>query len=577
VVLERRQFNELIAFPTDLNGSYGYTSANITGSLDTGCLGTEWANFTISSMQYAEASAKQIIRVVVSSGGIYTYGPWRRFQIKENFVPTLPASISVEITEEARIQLSWPLATDNVNMSHYIIYRKPAAQGAIQTSDLSSLTNWVIPHPTTEFLDTTLDIADKATYYYAIRSFDRKGNPSASIRSTAAVSQDVDAPTVLEGPTLMFGTRTLEGDDLNFLADRVLTIRIRADEDTQAASYQLINQQSASATYGPNTLTKSGNYFTSDLDITAPKGIANTPLVPGTYRIVVTLTDIVGNSESYTFESAFTVLAPEPPPGEGPDLLPFIILAVAAASVVLVVVMQKRKRAMKVAEMDLEVVKGGKATSRKRKIYEGASAVGAASGMEAEIMSSRRGKGSAAAERAKTSAGSSRSGPPSAPRLTVPSRPPAASRSTVDDFEGGRPSPASKPKTDAAAPPSSKLAEQVAMRSAEQEVDLERKLEFLLPRIDGVEQSVSLSKLILEQTLSMADQERPCPKCGALMGSAWTTCAHCSIARINPEVLKAKQAQHPGIGQSAMCPVCHKLIDARWSRCPFCYARDRGV
>lgn len=106
--------------------------------------------------------------------------------------PTVPGGFVAQAISSSQINLSWGVATDNVGVTSYKIYR--CAGATCETGELIATVT------TTTYQNTGLSTA--TTYAYNIQAFDAAGNGSAKAHTSAATQPssiaiaDTSAPTV---------------------------------------------------------------------------------------------------------------------------------------------------------------------------------------------------------------------------------------------------------------------------------------------------------------------------------------------------------------------------------------------
>ena len=98
--------------------------------------------------------------------------------------PSAPSNLVATATESTTIALTWDVATDNVGVVNYSVYRN----------------NFKIAYPTdNSFVDTGL--SPSTSYFYYIKAYDAAGNISAQSNTATAVTLDTVDTTPPTSPT----------------------------------------------------------------------------------------------------------------------------------------------------------------------------------------------------------------------------------------------------------------------------------------------------------------------------------------------------------------------------------------
>ena len=466
---------------------------------------------------------------------------------------------TILVSGDPKIRIAWSsnLFYDNVFVDHYEIARKKGdgdtlSQGSGFTAALYASTSNL------ELLD---DPGDMDQYYYAIRGVDALGGLSQIKTIDDPLSLDMEAPEI-------------EAKDINqdgkSVSDPIypegnLYIKITTATDCVEGTILLINKDGGIKDYEfdlRESATGSG-IWTVTVKLISPRGTSAT-MAPGTYKIAVNLTDEMGNKGVYTIDNAFTILDVDAPPISDTDWVLYgIIGGVVALALVGFIVLKKRRESGYEYETEVEF-NSGPAKKKKSKIYSGASSIGRASGMKAEILRERK-KGQTErplpskyplpSKRTKVSSVKS-TAPPTQRQAQIPT-----TQGDIDALlDDSKPSAAST----------------MRIKSAERAVDLTRKMDFLDSKLTSLDQNMAIMNVILDQTSGLSSNTRSCPSCNRNLSLIWSACPYCKLDE-NKATVSEKMTYVRQIGQKMMCPACNKMLEASWSKCPFCHVKDHNL
>lgn len=556
----------------------------IIAQLDANTTNSEWLNITfLIRSEYIGGSGGVIIDfhfetnlMDLTSNQLYT--------ITGTEAPRIPSSVIIEDTIVSNggtnaLRISWNAFLDNVGIAYYTIARKSASDGVlVSATNWDSLSKWNTS--TNQFTDTSIDQDQTKAWYYGIKAFDRLGLSTAIYSIPNKLSLDKLAPRIDQVKVWVNDTvikTWLIGESLNWgnnntkiFPDGTFKIEVITNEELNSISCTLNNPiQERSYTISLTKKSTGTNIWEGTLDLKQPKTESQLSIRNGGYEIQLTLIDKMDNSNNSIFTNVFSV--DNTAPAQGLDPMTMIIIAAVAggaAAIAIIVVMKKKKNERAAMDSDVEISSGPAKKKKKGKIYSGASAIGRASGQEADMLQQRRGVKAESSSKGKTESASKpiSSSPPS-----VNISRPIASESVKKPASDAIPE--SDKEIDALLK-GSQQAGAMQMKQAENAMDIQRRMSFLKSKVDGADQNFALMNVILDQVKNIESVRSTCPTCGHILSNLWVRCPFCALNQNKDTVVQKMQTKKP-IGQDMMCPVCKKIIKAQWSRCPYCFIKDK--
>jgi RNA polymerase subunit RPABC4/transcription elongation factor Spt4 len=323
--------------------------------------------------------------------------------------------------------------------------------------------------------------------------------------------------------------------------------------------------------------TDDGTTWDGTLNLNQPESMITNPIFIGRYDLQISITDIVGVQNTTMFTKVLSISFPTPLGLDYGALfmanLWWILIIIGVAVVGVVIILRMRKVKAKSTQSDFEISKGP-SKGKRGKVYSGASAIGKASGNQAEMLQQRR---------------SEKIGGTTVPAPKPSSVQPAISSSSNPTKIATNKSisePSVQPKgmkqidtekeIDDLLKDKSGVSSAVKLKQAEASLDVKRRMDFLGSKLSALDQQFPLIYIILDQTGKMEVSTQTCSNCGHALDPSWNQCPYC-LTNQNEELIQSKSSSLTPIGLDMMCPVCKKILKAEWTRCPYCYARDHGM
>ena len=377
-------------------------------------------------------------------------------------------------------------------------------------------------------------------------------------------------PKIIEGSVyIMIGIENLTTNEVYY--ENKISIYFTVNGLLKTIKVYLVKQNSPNLVPyeipNPNSIDPQGKYQ-ADVDLTNVKrgyGI-------GTFDLIINMTDTASRVGSHN-QTGFLKITDVKPQTGGEFSLDVdwrIILIVGVVIVVLSVIpmiLKKQKMKKTLTEIDQSLEKVDEKTAKKAKRRErvvGASAIGKLSGLEAEVKHSKE-------EDKKPEQ------KPQEKKSLVKERLKEPSVKMVDlDEKRKLESKTPESEEDVAALLSTKAPSTMQIKMQEKGLDLDRKAAFLESKINGLNQNLVLSKMILDQTNQALKKERECPICGYRFPIEESECPNCVVNNVDPNLLETKLQNVKQIGNKSLCLVCRKIVEPEWSECPYCLANSKN-
>jgi chitodextrinase len=188
--------------------------------------------------------------------------------------PTTPGNLASSTQTDTTISLTWDLATDNIAVSGYDVYR----DGSLITSTVG-----------TNYTDSALDV--NTSYSYKVRAHDASGNNSAqSIALNVSTLTDQIAPTAPTG--LGSSAQTTTSIDLSWTA---------ATDDVAVVSYNVYRGATLITNVAGTTYSDSGLHYNTTYGYTVVAlDAANNPSPASAVYSIATLPDTTAPVVSLT-------------------------------------------------------------------------------------------------------------------------------------------------------------------------------------------------------------------------------------------------------------------------------------
>jgi hypothetical protein len=422
--------------------------------------------------------ANKCYRILVRNGAFYAASPVSQLYIKTSENPAKITNLAALNSGTGGISVTWAVGTDNVNVTHYRIYRGVNTAMDGSTCDSFFFTTVHSPY----YLDT--DVLEANTYYYTVKAVDGV-NRNSTFADPVNLKPDTTAPTIVSqvGFSGVIGT--------------TITITITTQEDCAYVSL-VVSYGDDLLIFDPVSMTKvSTTVWRYQIDT---NNFYGTIIQEGSYTLKFTLTDDFGNHNAapYEFENGLSVNKP----GLDPLVIILIIVAAGAAVGILLFVKMRGKRTVKV-----EAGSDEEALTRKREIYYGASSIGKRSGEAADAHMAARGKDTGTNK-------------------------PVLREKKVETVS-------SMGKSDSMASASGKqLPSAIQMKLEEQKVSVDKKMQFLDSKVDSLISQLD----ILSSIMTMKKDDITCPNCDHVMGASWEVCPFCKIKDKDDELNMKKAA-----------------------------------
>jgi predicted Zn-ribbon and HTH transcriptional regulator len=294
----------------------------------------------------------------------------------------------------------------------------------------------------------------------------------------------------------------------------------------------------------------------------------------GTYDLAINMTDSSNNNAVHT-EQNFIRLTDKPTQtGTGQTgtleidpIVIYIIIGIIGIAIIGSILIKKKKSADTLASIDRSLIVVDERTANSGKRRErviGASSVGKASGLEAELKHKKNQEDEAPKPAVKPK------------KSSITDRLKEPSVKTIDlDQKKKQGEKIPETEEDISALLSSKPVSNMQMKQQEQSLDLDRKAAFLESKINGLNQNLVISTMILEQTKQSTIKEKECNFCGYSFPDNDIECPQCALNNIDQNSLNQKLKQAHPIGIKSICKICRKVLEDDWTECPYCLSNSK--
>ena len=190
--------------------------------------------------------------------------------IPDTQAPTAPTKLAVQALTPVSVTLAWEVATDNIAVKGYQVWRDNTLIGETSTAG---------------FVDNTLQSAGK--YSYKVMTVDTAGNLSAASTALSVTTKDGTEPTTPTGLTAEVLTATqialvweLASDNVGVASYRILRNGVQTGTSTQPRFTDTKAVQNTLYRYQVVALDAAGNISAPSAAVEATSGDATAPSAP---------------------------------------------------------------------------------------------------------------------------------------------------------------------------------------------------------------------------------------------------------------------------------------------------------